>query len=327
MTGARLNIALAIASILAILAACLAGPVSIPLGSAFRALIGLGSAGDAIILQEIRLPRAIAAWATGIALGASGAALQGMLRNPLAEPGVLGVSAAAALGATLTLVAGITLPLALPFAAIAGALAATTMLAAVGARTHSLSTIVLVGVGLSSLCGSAMALAMNLSSNPFTLADLVNWMLGSVANRSFADLMPVALPLAAGLALIFAARHGLSALALGEEAARGIGADTRRIKLAIILGTGLATGASVAIAGVIGFVGIVAPHIVRPFVGHDPGRTMLPAALLSGVLLVLADLAVRLLPGDTELKLGVAVALAGAPAFILIAWRRGGGDD
>lgn len=320
----RLVVALALASVAALFAACLLGSTPLPLDRLFAALAGGGAPGDAVIVWTIRLPRALAAFLAGAALGASGAALQGLLRNPLAEPGVLGVSACATLVATVALYWGLAsaFTLAMPIASIAGALAATALIAGIALRTSSVTTLILIGVGLSSFAGAAMALLLNLAPNPFTLADLINWTLGSVANRSFVEIIGAAPFLAIGLGLLLAGRRGLSALTLGEEAAAGIGLDLKRQRLLVVLGTGLATGASVALAGAIGFVGIVAPHLVRPWVGHDPGRSVLPSALLAGLLLVLADIGVRLIPTTNELRLGVVAALVGAPLFVLIAARR-----
>ncbi|MCG8443447.1 MAG: iron ABC transporter permease, partial [Caulobacterales bacterium] len=280
--------------------------------------------GDTLVVWQIRLPRAVTAFVVGAALGMSGAALQGLLRNPLAEPGVLGVSASASLGATFALYYGLVgvNAWALPVSAILGALAATALITLAALRTGSVVTLILIGVGLSSFAGAAMSLLMNLAPNPFSLSDMVNWMLGSVANRSFDDLALAGPFLLAGLAVLFATRRGLSALTLGEEAAAAAGLDLRRQRIAVILGAGLATGAAVALAGAIGFVGIVAPHIIRPFVGHDPARSLAPSALLAGVILVLADIGVRLAPTAAEMKLGVVAALLGAPVFVWIAMRR-----
>lgn len=317
---------LAGAGMMALFAACLIGPTALPWDEALRALLGGGPPGDRTVVLDIRLPRALAAFAAGVALGASGASLQGLLRNPLAEPGVLGVSATAAVFATGTIYFGLA-PLGshtLPAAAILGALAATAGIAFAASRTSSALTLILVGVGLSSFAGAVMAAFTNFAPNPFSLADLVTWMLGSVANRSLDDLAFAAPFLAAGLALLFGSARGLSALTLGEEAAAGIGLDLRRQRLAVVVGAGLATGAAVALAGVIGFVGIVAPHLVRPRVAHDPARTILPAALLGGVILVLADTVARVVPTTNELRLGVVAALLGAPVFVWIAARRRG---
>ena len=324
MSFSRLNLALAVAAAAALVAACFLGTTPMSVSRVLAAFVGQAPAGDSLVVWHIRLPRAAAAFVVGAALGASGAALQGLLRNPLAEPGVLGVSASASLAATFVLYYGLADAWAysVPVAAITGASAASALIALVALRTSSVVTLILVGVGLSSFAGASMALLMNLAPNPFSLADMVNWMLGSVANRS-ADDLALALPfLAVGLAVLFVTRRGLSALTLGEVAAAGVGLNLRRQRLAVVLGTGLATGAAVAIAGTIGFVGIIAPHLVRPRVDHDPARSLLPSALLAGVILELADIGVRLLPTDSELKLGVVAALIGAPAFVWITLQR-----
>jgi iron complex transport system permease protein len=167
-----------------------------------------------------------------------------------------------------------------------------------------------------------MSLLMNLAPNPFSLSDMINWMLGSVANRSFREIGLVSPFLIAGSAILLASRRGLSALTLGEEAATGIGLNLRNQRVLTVLGAGLVTGGSVALAGAIGFVGIVAPHIIRPFVRHDPARSLVPSALLAGLILVVADIGVRVLPTPNELKLGVVAALIGAPAFVWIAMQR-----
>ena len=325
MTDRRLILLLITASAIAVAAACLLGSTAMPPGQALAALVGFGDAGDRIVLWEIRLPRALAAFAVGAALGASGAALQGLLRNPLAEPGVLGVSATAALGASLALYYGLVAlaPVVLHISAIAGALAATALIAFAAVRVRSIVTLILVGVGLSSFAGAVMSLLLNFAPTPFSLAEMVSWMLGSVANRSFDDLLLGGPPLLTGLAVLFVWRRGLSALTLGEEAAQGAGLDIRRHRLAIVLGAGLATGAAVSLAGAIGFVGIVAPHLIRPLTGYDPARSLVPSALLAGVILVMADIGVRLLPTSSELKLGVVAALIGAPIFVWIALQRG----
>lgn len=324
MSGRLLVPILASASLLAIFAACLLGSTPLPADRVLAAFFGGADVGDRLVVWQIRLPRAIAAFVTGAALGISGAALQGLLRNPLAEPGVLGVSASASLFATFSLYYGLATlsPWVLPIAAIAGALAATALIALAAIRTRSVVTLILIGVGLSSFSGAAMSLLMNLAPNPFSLSDMINWMLGSVANRSFQEVGLAAPFLILGGGILLFSRRGLSALTLGEEAASGIGLNLRNQRILTVLGAGLATGGSVALAGAIGFVGIVAPHIIRPFVRHDPARSLLPSALLAGLILVLADIGVRLLPTSNELKLGVVAALIGAPAFVWIAIQR-----
>ncbi|MEM9172272.1 MAG: iron ABC transporter permease [Pseudomonadota bacterium] len=315
---------LALAAVVAIIAACLLGSTPLELSRVLAALAGGADAGDRIVVWSIRLPRALSAFCVGAALGLSGAALQGLLRNPLAEPGVLGVSASASMAATFALYYGLVTsnPWILPIAAIVGAVAATALILFVAVRTTSVVTLILVGVGLSSFAGALMSLLMNLAPNPFSLSDMINWMLGSVANRSFDDLLFCAPFMVVGALILFTSRRGLSALTLGEEAASGIGLNLRRQRVLVVLGAGLVTGAAVALAGAIGFVGIIAPHVVRPWVNHDPARSLLPSALLAGVLLIIADIGVRVMPTDNELKLGVVAALVGAPAFIWIASRR-----
>jgi len=324
MTSRTLILVLTVSSLFAVLAACVLGSTPMQFSRVLAALLGQSTLGDNIVVWQIRLPRALAAFAVGAALGTSGAALQGLLRNPLAEPGVLGVTATASLSATFALYYGFAAssPLLLPVYAILGALAATALLAAAATRIQSVVTLILIGVGLSSFSAALMSLLLNLAPNPFSLADMMNWLLGSVANRSFEDLQITVPFMVAGLAILFLSRRGLSALTLGDEAASGVGLNLHRQRIAVVLGAGLATGAAVALAGAIGFVGIVAPHIVRPFVGYDPARSLLPSALLAGVILVLADIVVRLVPTTTELKLGVVAALIGAPAFIWIAMQR-----
>ncbi|QQN73138.1 iron ABC transporter permease [Croceicoccus sp. YJ47] len=308
----------------ALLLSLLLGSVDLPLSRVLAALAGEGPAGDRLVVWQIRLPRALAAAMVGAALGMSGAALQGLLRNPLAEPGILGVSATAALFATFVLYFGLATagPLVLPLAAVGGALLATMVVAAAAIVTRSVVTLILIGVGLSSFSAAVMALLMNLAPNPFSLADMVNWMLGTVDNRSLADLAFAAPFMALGAAILMVSRRGLAALALGDEAAEGLGLDLGRQRLCVILGAGLATGAAVALAGAIGFVGIVAPHLVRPFLRYDPARLLVPSALLGAVMLVIADIGVRVLPTDAELKLGVVASLFGAPVFVWIAAHR-----
>lgn len=319
-----LSPALALLSLVAIFLACLLGSTALPLERVLAAFFGGGDAGDRLVVWSIRLPRALAAFLVGAALGLSGAALQGLLRNPLAEPGVLGVSASASLMATISIYYGLVAisPWVLPLAAIFGAVIATALLATAAVRTQSVVTLILIGVGLSSFAGALMSLLMNLAPNPFSLTEMINWMLGSVANRSFDEIL-LSLPfLLVGSLILVGTRRGLSALTLGEEAANGVGLNLRNQRIFTVLGAGLATGASVALAGAIGFVGIVAPHVVRPCVNHDPARSLIPSALLAGLLLVLADIGVRIIPTDNELKLGVVAAIIGAPVFVWIAMQR-----
>jgi iron complex transport system permease protein len=309
---------------LALLAAVALGSTPLPLDRIFATILGAGASGDTIVIWSIRFPRALAALLAGAALGMSGAAMQGLLRNPLAEPGILGVSASACLFATATIYFGLATAWAwgVPVASITGALSATLLLAFISARVTSVVSLILVGVGLSSFAGALMSLAMNFAPNPFSLSDLINWTLGSVANRSFDDIGLASPFILGGLTILYANRRGLSALTLGEDAAQAIGLDLGRLRLWLVIGTGFAVGGSVALAGAIGFVGLVAPHLVRPWVGHDPARTLMPSALLGGLMLLLADLLVRVVPVADELKLGTMAALIGAPIFVWIATKR-----
>ena len=324
MTDKLLIPSLALACVIAAFFACLLGSTPLPAERVLAAFIGGGDAADRLVVWAIRLPRALAAFLAGAMLGISGAALQGLLRNPLAEPGVLGVSASASLVATSAIFFGAVAvnPWFLPLAAILGAVIATGLLALAAIRTQSVVTLILVGVGLSSFAGAMMSLMMNLAPNPFSLTEMINWMLGSVANRSFNEIGLVFPFMTAGVLILMVSRRGLSALTLGEEAASGLGLNLRRQRILTVLGAGLVTGASVALAGAIGFVGIVAPHIVRPIVHHDPARSLIPSAMLAGLILMIADIFVRVVPSQNELKLGVVAALIGAPAFVWIAMQR-----
>ena len=322
-----LTAGLAAASIAVLVAACLGGAAPLSLaeiaGGLTGALTGAASTDAAAIVWEIRLPRALTAFVAGAALGLSGAALQALLRNPLAEPGVLGVSSFAALGAVIVIFHGFAAasPWAVPVAGILGALVSAALVALLAARGEGVLALVLVGVGISALAGALITLAMNLAPDPFALSDMMSWLMGSVANRSLDDLSLMLPFVAAGTVVMLLAAPGLRALTLGEEGAAAVGADLGRTRALVLWGTALAVGATVAATGIIGFVGIVAPHLVRPFTAHDPARALVPAALAGGVLLVLADLIVRVLPFETDLKLGVVAALAGAPVFIMIARR------
>ncbi|HVZ99706.1 MAG TPA: iron chelate uptake ABC transporter family permease subunit [Caulobacterales bacterium] len=316
----RAYVLLGAISVAALGAALWLGPVPLTLADILH-----GDANARAIVWEIRFPRALTAWIVGAALGLAGAGLQGLLRNPLADSGVLGLSGFAALGAVLALAAGLT-ALA-PIAALVFALLAAVAVAALGAAARGPASLALIGVGLSSFAGGLIALALNLAPNPGALADLVNWTLGSVEGRSLNDALLAGAFLAVGGGLLLFAAPGLQALTLGEEAAAALGANLPLTRALVVLGAAACAGGATAVAGVIGFVGVAAPHLVRALAGHDPARLLVPSALAGGTLLVCADVAVRLLPTDAELKLGVAAALIGGPIFALIAARlasRGG---
>ncbi|MBK1647418.1 FecCD family ABC transporter permease [Rhabdochromatium marinum] len=290
-------------------------------------LFGLGTEEQRLIVQQIRLPRVLLAWLLGLSLGASGAALQGLLRNPLAEPGLLGISASAALGAVLAIYFGATaISLWLvPAAAMSVALLATLALYALTRAGSSNLTLILAGIALSAWAGALTSLALNLAPNPTAVQDMVLWLLGSISDRSFDDVL-LCLPFVLlGLALLLSCGPTLEVLALGEAEAASLGVSLGRLRGLIITGSALCVGATVAITGAIGFVGLVAPHVLRPAVGYRPGPLILASALGGAVLVLIADMSLRLLdlalPAAQELKLGVVTALIGAPFFLMLVWR------
>lgn len=276
------------------------------------------------ILLDIRLPRTLLCLAVGAALGLAGAAMQGLLRNPLAEPGLLGISSGAALGAVLALYTGFAdhFYLALPLAGGVGTAAAVGFVFVLAGRHTASTTLILAGVAVSSLCGALISLVLNWSPNPSALSEIVFWMMGSLADRSSDDVV-IALPfIVVGSALLLGCGRGLRALSLGEETAQSLGIDLRRLRRQVLLGSAAAVGAAVSVSGAIGFIGLVAPHLMRPLAGGDPGRLLPLAALAGAILLTLADLGVRLLhSGGPELKLGVLTALVGAPFFLYLIVR------
>lgn len=310
---------------LAVLVAVLAG-ASLMIGEVAVPMSGLfadGNSTAAIIMQEIRLPRVLLALAIGGTLGLAGAALQGLLRNPLAEPGIIGASSSAALGAVIVLYFGLfnLFPLALPLAAIAGAVIAIALLFALAGRDPSVLTLILAGIALSSLAGALISLAINLSPDALSASEIVFWLLGSLKDRSM-DQFFLSLPfMAAGALLLLTTGRALDALTLGEDMASTLGFDLKRVRVQLIAGTALAVGAGVAVAGVVGFVGLVVPHLLRPFVGHEPRRLLLASTFGGAALLLAADIGVRLIPTNVEMKLGVLTALVGAPFFLFLIFK------
>lgn len=321
MTVARISLMLGLALIVALLVAVTLGEVALSGAQYLQAFSDPGS-GPGLILWQVRAPRAVCAVAVGAALGLSGALMQGLLRNPLAEPGVLGVSATASLGGALVLVAGAGMVTgAVELASMAGAGIGAAALVAFAARIRAPEALILFGVALSSFAGASTALIFNLSPSPIATAEVMAWLLGSVQNRGWGDVLWVSAALVPAAALARLSAPGLKALSLGDETARTLGLPLDRLRLLALIAASLAAGAAVATAGVIGFVGLVAPHLVRASVQADPGRVLLPSALAGGLILVVADLMTRITPTDQELKLGVFTALVGAPLFALIAWR------
>ncbi len=279
-----------------------------------------------VIILELRIPRTILGVAVGFALGVSGAALQGYTRNPLADPGVLGVSALAALGAVMTLFFGVTIssPWLLSLGAMTGAIGGVAVLLLLAGATSSVLTFILAGAILNTVASAGVALALSLSPNPWALNEIVNWLMGSLVDRSNSDVF-ISIPLIAlGCGLLMMTARALDALTLGDMGARSLGVNLAATRLLLALGVGLATGASVAATGVIGFVGLVTPHLMRPLVGARPGALLIPSGLAGTVLVLAADIIVRLMPSVVEIKLGVAMAVLGGPFFLglLLVLRR-----
>ena len=280
----------------------------------------MGSASDTtnVIVQELRAPRLLLAFLIGAGLGMSGAALQGLLRNPLADPGILGISSASGLGGVIAVYYGLTasFALALPVMAIAFGGIATLVLVIMASRDASVLTLILAGVAISSIAGSLTSLAMSLAPTPLSMQEMVMWMLGSLENRSMTDVTLAAPFILIGMAMILPTGKALSTLVLGEDAAKSMGLNLPRTRSLIVFGSAACVGAGVAVAGMIGFVGLVVPHLVRPYVGHDPGRSLVPSALMGGVILLVADMIARQPLVMAELRLGVLTAMIGAP-FLL----------
>lgn len=306
---------------LAAVTAVLLGETSFVVGQYLEAISHPGSP-PGEVLWSIRAPRVAMAALVGAALGLAGATMQGLLRNPLADPGVLGVSAVSGLGAAVAIASGLAaVPGAIELAALAGALAAGGAVVTIVARLREPEALILLGVAISAFGGALTALVFNLAPSPVAIAEILAWLMGSVENRDWTDSVKVLVPMAMGAALCLKAGRGLRMLTLGEEAAAMSGLPMSRLRVYAVAGAALLTGAAVAGAGVIGFVGLAAPHMVRALVKDDPRQVLWPSALAGALLLVLADLAARLWPTEQELKLGVVTALFGAPVFALLAWR------
>ena len=275
------------------------------------------------ILLEIRMPRVLLGMLVGGTLGLCGAALQGLLRNPLAEPGLLGVSSGAAFGAVLVFYFGLAAgqSLLLPLGAVAGSLTALGALYALAGRRSDFLGVILAGIALNALTASLTSLALNFAPSPYAALEILFWMLGSLADRSLAHVWLVLPLMVPGWLMVAAAARGLDALTLGEDAARSLGFDAKRTQWLVIGGTALAVGPAVAVTGVVGFVGLVVPHLLRRAVGYHPSRLLLPCFLAGAALTLAADLAIRLMPPGPELKLGVVTALLGAPFFLHLVLR------
>ncbi len=274
-----------------------------------------------LVVTELRLPRAVLAILVGASLGLSGAVLQGLLRNPLAEPGLLGVSNGAALGAVVSIYFGIEhhFGLATPLLGMVGAIGAGALTFAFG--RGSTLTLILAGAAVCSLMSAFLALALNFAPSPYAAYEMSVWMLGSLAERSWDHVILAAPFIVAGLAILATMGRAVDALTLGEAQALSLGVNLDRTRMLALLAVGLAVGAATSVTGSVGFIGLVAPHLVRPFVGHQPSRTLLPSALLGAVLLLVADIGTRVIHTNTELRLGALTSLLGAPFFFWLVMR------
>ncbi|HWW29264.1 MAG TPA: iron ABC transporter permease [Steroidobacteraceae bacterium] len=300
----------------------LAGRVWLPAGDVWRGLWSPDANLASTIVTQLRLPRAVLALEVGAALGLSGAVLQGVTRNPLAEPGLLGVSAGAALGAVIAVYFGMAtyFMAAAPLLGLVGALLASMLTFALG-RGGGTITLVLAGAAVSALAAAGISLSLNLAPNPYAAYEIMTWLMGSLADRSWVHVFLVTPFILLGSAMLLFTARALDALALGETQARSLGINLQRLYVLAVFGTALAIGASTAVTGIIGFIGLVAPHLVRPLVGHQPSRVLLPAALCGALLLLFADVATRLIHVGTEMKLGVLTSLIGTPFFFWLVVR------
>ena len=279
----------------------------------------------AIILAELRLPRAFLAAIVGAGLGAAGAAMQGYLRNPLADPGLFGIAPGAALGAVASFWFGYAASAwLLPAFALAGAGGAMALLALIAGRSAGIALFTLAGMMIASLAGALMSLAISLAPNAFAMSEIVTWLMGALTDRGWAEVRLAAPLTLAGIVLLRLAGPGLDALTLGEPAARSLGVSPGRLQWLLILGTGLTVGAGVAVAGIVGFVGLIVPHLVRPLTDRRPSSLIVPSALAGALLVLVADCVCRVLPLVTELRLGIALSIVGAPFFLwlLLKMRR-----
>ena len=296
------------------------GPTFLPLETIVSSLYSEANTSTNIIIQDIRLPRTLLSIMIGAALGLSGAALQGYLRNPLAEPGIIGVSGCAALGSVIVFYSGLTgiISIALPLGGMVGAAISVLLLGLLAGYKSSVMTIILAGVAITSLAGSLTSLVLSIAPNPFATFEIFFWLLGSLADRSFEHVQLIVFPLIVGIVLLLTTGRALDALTLGEDVASTLGFNLQRIKWTIVIGISLAVGVAVSVSGIIGFVGLVVPHLLRPIADFRPG-VLLPLSMLGGINLTLAaDILVRVISQGPELKLGVVTALIGSPFFLYL---------
>ncbi|HET7084855.1 MAG TPA: iron ABC transporter permease [Rhizomicrobium sp.] len=317
----KLNLSLVMLIVFAFAGSLLAGRVWLPPSTLLSPPDSLAG----LIIHDIRLPRTVLALLTGSVLGLAGAVLQGFTRNPLAEPALLGVSGGAALGAVIAIYFGLAAlsPVTGPMLGIVGGLCACALTFALGQGSKGGGTVALVlaGAAVSSLMAAGIALALNFAPNPYAAYEIMSWLLGSLADKSWTQVLLVLPFVLAGGGLLAVTGRALDALSLGEVQAQSLGVHPVRLAALVVGGTALSVGAITSVTGAIGFIGLVAPHLVRPFVGHSPRRVLLPAALAGALLLLCADIAARLVHTNPELRLGVFTSLLGTPFFFWLVVR------
>jgi iron complex transport system permease protein len=320
LTQSRLIAVLSLTTILLLVGSLFIGTNPIPILEAFQDTFRDDPSVLALILTEVRLPRALIAAIAGASLGLCGAVLQGLLRNPLASPGLIGSASGASFGAVAVLYFGINISFwaALPVGGMLGSLVAMLLVYLLAGRDASIVTLVLAGVAINSLALALISLLLNLAPSPYAVREIVMWMLGSVANHSMDDFWIMLPGTLLGWALVLGNGRALDALTLGEDTAKSMGVNIVRLRWQLFLAVALAVGSAVAITGAIGFVGLVIPHLLRPLVGYLPGRLLPVSALGGAIMLLLADMVVRLFPVGTEIKVGVLTALVGAPFFLYL---------
>lgn len=309
--------------VLTFVGSLLIGPSDLGMAGSLEGLFSTETSLAQLVMYEIRLPRAVLGLMIGVTLGLSGAVLQGFLRNPLAEPGILGISSAAALGAVLAIYTGLSafFPLALPLAGLAGAFVAVLLIRALTGANGSTLTLILAGVAVSAFAGAASTLVLNLSPNPFAATEILFWMLGSLTDRSMTHVWLAGPFMIIGWVMLASLARPLDTLTLGSDAAATMGINVGKLQSFAVFGTAASVGAAVSVAGAIGFVGLVVPHVLRPLVGSVPSR-LLPASALGGAIVLLtADILVRLIDPGHDLKIGVLTAMVGAPFFLWLVYR------
>jgi len=310
----------AILVLLSFMVALHTGPMHIHVWKAVMDFFSGTPSIDQLILFDIRLPRALLALFIGATLGLAGAALQGLLRNPLAEPGIIGVSNCAALGAVIVFYYGLAnvVWFALPLGGLLGALLSVVIIFALTGKNNSTLTLILAGIAINAIGGALIALVLNFAPSPYAMQEIVFWLLGSVSNRSMNHVI-ISVPfMLTGWIMIFYCGRFLNALTLGEETAQSMGFHVQRMRWILVVGVAACVGAAVSVSGNIGFVGLVVPHLIRPFVGFEPRRLLLSSTLVGAAMLLIADVTTQLISSGGEMKLGVITSLIGGPFFLYL---------